>query len=205
MFKNVGPGGGAEHIYIYINEPPTPPTRSFLLASPTSMLVTEKPLFSSLGFHAERDGFFFMKCLAFRFQVPQKKGGGQNCVDENEVLHDLYVWNASLELTNFPSWTLALLFHEEEPHPKQNSFFNSGSQLVIARETPTRNARRPGLTELNHDPSARRHLQCPHVSAHPMDLEDHPRTCKWLITMVIVSPLSVGLVPLPNGSINGGY
>ena len=26
-------------------------------------------------------------------------------------------------------------------------------------------------------------------------LEDHPRTCKWLITMVIVSPLN-GVVPL---------
>ena len=29
-------------------------------------------------------------------------------------------------------------------------------------------------------------------------LEDHPRTCKWLITMVIVSPLSA-VVSLPNG------
>ena len=29
-------------------------------------------------------------------------------------------------------------------------------------------------------------------------LEDHPRTCKWLITMVIVSPRT-GVVPLPNG------
>ena len=29
-------------------------------------------------------------------------------------------------------------------------------------------------------------------------LEDHPRTCKWLITMVIVSPLS-RVVPLTNG------
>ena len=37
-------------------------------------------------------------------------------------------------------------------------------------------------------------------------LEDHPRTCKWLITMVIVNPLS-RVVPLPNGLlwlINGG-
>ena len=33
-------------------------------------------------------------------------------------------------------------------------------------------------------------------SAH--HLEDHPRTRKWLITMVIVSPLS-GVGPLPNG------
>ena len=24
-------------------------------------------------------------------------------------------------------------------------------------------------------------------------LEDHPRTCKWLITMVIVSPVRIGL------------
>ena len=32
-------------------------------------------------------------------------------------------------------------------------------------------------------------------------LEDHPRTCKWLITMVTVSPLT-GVVPLPNG-LNG--
>ena len=32
-------------------------------------------------------------------------------------------------------------------------------------------------------------------------LEDHPRTCKWLITMVIVSPLS-RVVPLTN-SLNG--
>ena len=30
------------------------------------------------------------------------------------------------------------------------------------------------------------------------NLEDHPRTCKWLITMVIVSPLSK-VVPIPNG------
>ena len=29
-------------------------------------------------------------------------------------------------------------------------------------------------------------------------LEDHPRPCKWLISMVIVSPLN-GLIPLPNG------
>ena len=29
-------------------------------------------------------------------------------------------------------------------------------------------------------------------------LADHPRTCKWLITMVIVSPLN-GLIPLING------
>ena len=28
-------------------------------------------------------------------------------------------------------------------------------------------------------------------------LEDHPRPCKWLITMVIVSPLT-GVIPLPN-------
>ena len=34
-------------------------------------------------------------------------------------------------------------------------------------------------------------------------LEDHPRTCKWLITMVIVSPLS-GFVPLPNGLFMAG-
>ena len=32
-------------------------------------------------------------------------------------------------------------------------------------------------------------------------LEDHPRTCKWLITMVIVSSLSRD-IPLPNG-LNG--
>ena len=32
-------------------------------------------------------------------------------------------------------------------------------------------------------------------------LEDHPRYRKWLITMVIVSPLS-GVIPLPNG-LNG--
>ena len=32
-------------------------------------------------------------------------------------------------------------------------------------------------------------------------LEDHPMTCKWLITMVIVSPLN-GPIPLPNG-LNG--
>ena len=30
-------------------------------------------------------------------------------------------------------------------------------------------------------------------------LEDHPRTCKWLITMVIVSPLNGVVGPLPNG------
>ena len=29
-------------------------------------------------------------------------------------------------------------------------------------------------------------------------LEDHPRTCKWLIAMVIVSPLT-GVIPLING------
>ena len=29
-------------------------------------------------------------------------------------------------------------------------------------------------------------------------LEDHPRTRKWLITMVIVSPLN-GVIPLPHG------
>ena len=31
-------------------------------------------------------------------------------------------------------------------------------------------------------------------------LEDHPMTIKWLRTMVIVSPLRIGVVgPLPNG------
>ena len=30
-------------------------------------------------------------------------------------------------------------------------------------------------------------------------LEDHPSGCKWLITMVIVSPLSRVVGPLPNG------
>ena len=30
-------------------------------------------------------------------------------------------------------------------------------------------------------------------------LEDHPRTCKWLITMVIVCPLTGVVGPLPNG------
>ena len=30
-------------------------------------------------------------------------------------------------------------------------------------------------------------------------LEDHPRTCKWLVTMVIVSPLSRIVGPVPNG------
>ena len=30
-------------------------------------------------------------------------------------------------------------------------------------------------------------------------LEDHPRTCKWLITMVIVSLISRVVGPLPNG------
>ena len=33
-------------------------------------------------------------------------------------------------------------------------------------------------------------------------LEDHPMTCKWLITMVIVSPLTGVVGPLPNG-LNG--
>ncbi len=27
------------------------------------------------------------------------------------------------------------------------------------------------------------------------DLEDHPRTRKWLLTMVIISPLRIGLFP----------
>ena len=39
-------------------------------------------------------------------------------------------------------------------------------------------------------------------------MEDHPRTCKWLITMVIVSSLC-RVIPLPNGRtpwlINRGY
>ena len=30
-------------------------------------------------------------------------------------------------------------------------------------------------------------------------LEDHPMTCKWLITMVIVGPLSRVMGPLPHG------
>ena len=30
-------------------------------------------------------------------------------------------------------------------------------------------------------------------------LEDHPRTCKWLVTMVIVSPLNGVVGPLING------
>ena len=30
-------------------------------------------------------------------------------------------------------------------------------------------------------------------------LEDHPMTCKWLITMVIVSPPTGVVGPLPNG------
>ena len=30
-------------------------------------------------------------------------------------------------------------------------------------------------------------------------LEDHPMTCKWLITMVIVSPLTGIVGPLTNG------
>ena len=33
-------------------------------------------------------------------------------------------------------------------------------------------------------------------------LEDHPRTCKWLITMVVVSPPRRVVGPLPNG-LNG--
>ena len=33
---------------------------------------------------------------------------------------------------------------------------------------------------------------------HQLDLEDHPRYRKWLITMVIASPLT-GVIPLPNG------
>ena len=41
------------------------------------------------------------------------------------------------------------------------------------------------------------------------NLEDHPMTCKWLITMVIVGPLTGVVGPLPNGLykwlINGGY
>ena len=32
------------------------------------------------------------------------------------------------------------------------------------------------------------------VATHPY-LEDHPRTCKWLITMVRFRPLRIGLVP----------
>ena len=39
-------------------------------------------------------------------------------------------------------------------------------------------------------------------------LEDHPSGCKWLVTMVIVSPLN-GVIPLiyklPKWLINGGY
>ena len=38
-------------------------------------------------------------------------------------------------------------------------------------------------------------------------LEDHPRTCKWLITMVIVTPLRIGLFPFQmafSWLINGG-
>jgi len=29
-------------------------------------------------------------------------------------------------------------------------------------------------------------------------LEDHPRTCKWLITMIHIYPLT-GIIPFPNG------
>ena len=35
------------------------------------------------------------------------------------------------------------------------------------------------------------------LQKHPY-LEDHPRTCKWLISMVIISPLA-GVLPFPNG------
>ena len=38
-------------------------------------------------------------------------------------------------------------------------------------------------------------------------LEDHPRTCKWLITMVRFRPLRIGLVPFQMAHswlINGG-
>ena len=39
----------------------------------------------------------------------------------------------------------------------------------------------------------------------PPNLEDHPRPCKWLIPMVIISPLSRSgwIGPLPNGHENG--
>ena len=40
------------------------------------------------------------------------------------------------------------------------------------------------------------------VKLVPTYLEDHPMTCKWLITMVIVSPLTRVVGPLPNG-LNG--
>ena len=46
-----------------------------------------------------------------------------------------------------------------------------------------------------------------HVPEKPY-LEDHPMTCKWLITMVIVFPRPGVVGPLPNGRtswlINGG-
>ncbi len=58
--------------------------------------------------------------------------------------------------------------------------------------------------------SAKKRLQVPGFQVDPIFqtskvpryyyLEDHPSGCKWLITMVIVSPLRIRVVgPLPNG------
>ena len=51
------------------------------------------------------------------------------------------------------------------------------------------------------DAESRHHgvaLSPPQSCPMPPHLEDHPRTCKWLKTMVIVSPLN-GVIPLING------
>ena len=42
-------------------------------------------------------------------------------------------------------------------------------------------------------------IPCSRVSSGLHFLEDHPSGCKWLITMVIVSPLTGVVGPLPNG------
>ena len=50
-------------------------------------------------------------------------------------------------------------------------------------------------------PAQRWNLPLPRLrrlGVYPLHLEDHPMTCKWFITTVIVSLLT-GVVPLPNG------
>ena len=60
------------------------------------------------------------------------------------------------------------------------------------------------VVEIGREKNLTRHDANPEVgSSNPKGstnpyLEDHPRTCKWLRTMVIVSPLT-GVIPLING------
>ena len=98
VFKNVGPGGGAEHIYIY-KWATNPTNPQFSVGIPHLDAGHWEAFVLKPWISCRKRWVFFHEVPCIQISSPPKKRGGQNCVDENEVLK-----------TNYPKVCMTFMF-----------------------------------------------------------------------------------------------